>query len=293
MMDSDRIERMMGHYEHLLQEMVVHAQKPVHQFTFLWKEERQLLADFSKGVGKDWPKGSDSMFPPTFYQAFVQQVMQTPQALAVCSGDDQLTFRQLNQEASKLAEELRAQAIGIGTPVGIRRKRHTGLLVAVLAVMRVGGVYVALDPELPEARLDYMRHDAGCSWVIEENGLRSFETAEPVDPILNKDACYILYTSGSTGKPKGVVITHCGLMHYLTWCLQEYPYQAGWGAPVQSSFGFDATITTLLAPLLCGKSVELLAEDDVLGELAQAMHGLGQFAKNIIFGKQFHRLATQ
>ena len=271
LMDSDRIERMMGHYEHLLQELVVHAQKPVHQLTFLGKEERQLLTDFSKGVRKDWPKGMDSKIPPTFYQAFVQQVIQTPQALAVRSRDDQLTFTQLNQEASKLAEELTAQAICIGTPVGIRRKRHTGLVVAILAVMRVGGVYVPLDPELPEARLDYMRRDAGCSWVIEEDGLRSFEPAEPVDPIVNKDACYILYTSGSTGKPKGVVITHRGLMHYLTWSLQEYPYEAGWGAPVQSSFGFDATITTLLAPLLCGKTVELLAEEDVLGALVQSM----------------------
>ena len=54
LMDSDRIERMMGHYEHLLQELVVHAQKPVHQLTFLGKEERQILTDFSKGVGTDW-----------------------------------------------------------------------------------------------------------------------------------------------------------------------------------------------------------------------------------------------
>ncbi|WP_154583421.1 AMP-binding protein, partial [Xanthomonas oryzae] len=80
---------------------------------------------------------------------------------------------------------------------------------------------------------------------------------------------YIIYTSGSTGQPKGTLLTHAGAAHYLQWAVHTYrPFPS---AVVSSSLAFDATLTSLLAPLLCGARVELLPEYDTLDALRQRL----------------------
>ena len=71
---------------------------------------------------------------------------------------------------------------------------------------------------------------------------------------------YVIYTSGSTGRPKGVMVTHQGLLNYLTWARARYPVTAGAGALVHSSLSFDLTLTGLFAPLLAGSTVHLLGD---------------------------------
>src|SRR5262249_2269459 len=88
---------------------------------------------------------------------------------------------------------------------------------------------------------------------------------------------YILYTSGSTGKPKGVMVTHRGLSNYLAYAMATYLEPQIQGSVVSSPLCFDATLTTLLPPLLVGKPVELLPEDETaLSRLAQRLFGAEQ-----------------
>ena len=92
----------------------------------------------------------------------------------------------------------------------------------------------------------------------------------PVGGVSPENLAYVIYTSGSTGKPKGVMITHGGLTNYLTWSVEAYEVAAGQGAPVQSSFSFDLTVTSLLGPLIAGRRVDLVEGGlgvDQLGEL--------------------------
>ncbi|ELR97620.1 non-ribosomal peptide synthetase [Gloeocapsa sp. PCC 73106] len=96
------------------------------------------------------------------------------------------------------------------------------------------------------------------------------ETDDLSNPIsqLNKDnLAYVIYTSGSTGKPKGTMLTHGGLINYLNWAIEAYRVAEGEGSPVQSSIGFDATITSLYTPLLVGKKVVLLPEEQAIEAL--------------------------
>jgi amino acid adenylation domain-containing protein len=82
---------------------------------------------------------------------------------------------------------------------------------------------------------------------------------------------YIIYTSGSTGQPKGAMITHHGLINYLTWAIDAYNAADGQGAPVHSPLGFDLTVTSLFTPLLAGRPVRLLPEGQGIEALTAAL----------------------
>ena len=86
----------------------------------------------------------------------------------------------------------------------------------------------------------------------------ALESAEDLDTsISGSNLAYATHTSGSTGRPKGVMISHRGVVNYLSWCTNAYAVQQGSGSPVHSPLGFDLTVTSLLAPLTVGQSVLL------------------------------------
>jgi non-ribosomal peptide synthetase component F len=100
----------------------------------------------------------------------------------------------------------------------------------------------------------------------------------PTVSLAPENLAYVIYTSGSTGKPKGTLLTHRGLSNYLHWCTQAYEVATGGGAPVQSPIGFDATLTSLFAPLMVGQPVTLLPETHEVEALSQALQGSDTFS---------------
>lgn len=98
---------------------------------------------------------------------------------------------------------------------------------------------------------------------------------EPTDNVCNlttpDNLAYVIYTSGSTGIPKGVMVPHRGLVNYLNWFTKTYDVKGGGGALVHSSIGFDMAVTSLFAPLIVGKPVELLPPDASIDVLANAL----------------------
>ncbi len=108
------------------------------------------------------------------------------------------------------------------------------------------------------------------AWLEEMAG----EATEAVRRVRADDLAYILYTSGLTGKPKGVMVEHQGLSNYLSHAAKSYLKEGIKGSVVSSPLSFDATLTTLMTPLVAGGSVELLEEDEGLIErLADRMFG--------------------
>jgi amino acid adenylation domain-containing protein len=177
--------------------------------------------------------------------------------------------------------------------VGICIERSLEMMIGLLGILKAGGAYVPLEATYPTERLAFMLNDAGVSVLLVQRNLserfadfkgqiafiddlnrfavREDSSADQAKRPRSENAAYVIYTSGSTGKPKGVVITHSGLVNYVTWAVDAYRVAEGAGALVHSPISFDLTITGLFTPLLAGKCVFLMSEDEGVGELARAL----------------------
>lgn len=237
---------------------------------------------------------------PFFVQKiFEAQARLTPDAIAVISGEEHFTYRELNEQANQLAHYLQIEGICPDGRVALYLERSFKLIVGLLGVLKAGGTCVLLDPFAPKERLAFIFRDSAAlvilmskrfldqspavdariiclesdEEIIKRQALTNLET-----PLFADNLAYIIYTSGSTGTPKGVMIPHRGLSNYLKWSMQAYPLQHGCGSLVHSSVGFDLTITSLFPPLLAGRSVVLLPEREVLESQTVALRDYHHFS---------------
>ncbi|AUI90618.1 hypothetical protein BVV10_11235 [Xanthomonas oryzae pv. oryzae] len=285
------LERWLGHWRHLLDAMVSEGaeDRAVDRLSWLGEADRnQLLMEWN-ATAADYPRDA------CVHALFEAQVARDPLATAVVYGDVALSYGALNARANQLAYRLRALGVGLDDRVAICVQRSVEMVVAVLAVLKAGGAYVPLDPDYPQERLAYMLADCGAMmaltdtasrWRVEDThaalvivDLQADAEAWQHLPDRNPDRhasdvtarhlAYVIYTSGSTGTPKGVMIEHAGLTNYLSWAVRFY--RPDTGALVSSSLAFDATITSLYVPLLCGARIELVPEQDKLEALHQRL----------------------
>lgn len=225
----------------------------------------------------------------TFIALFEQQVAIRPDALALSWRDREYTYKQLDQLASKLALRLASQHICNGDLVGLLLGRRPPLVIAILALHKLGAAYLPLDPAYPPARLEFMLADSGASLLLQDDDV---ETANLVagysgprlslgddwlelpcgsfPPAFPSWACasqlaYVLYTSGSTGQPKGVMIGQRALSNFLQSMAQQPGLKAGDWLLAVTPFSFDISMLELLLPLMTGGTLRLfhraLAQD--------------------------------
>jgi amino acid adenylation domain-containing protein len=231
------------------------------------------------------------------HELFELQVDRNPDAIAVAFGHTQLSYRELNEQANRVAQHLRRRGVGPNVLVGVCLERSPQMVVALLAAWKAGGAYVPLDPTYPRERLAFMLEDAQPLVLLTEKKclpllvassdkvvcldtdwpMLSQESSDNPAPIADSsDLAYVMYTSGSTGRPKGAMIVHRGLVNYLWWAIRTYGVEPGCSVPVHTSISFDLTVTSLYTTLLGGGKVELLAEDigaqNLLAALLRAGH---------------------
>jgi amino acid adenylation domain-containing protein len=215
-----------------------------------------------------------------------------PDAVAVISHDETLTYGQLDARAEAIARKLRSVGVGREVVVGICLPSRLDVLTAIVAVMKSGGAYLPLDLVQPLERRRFMLADAGASALItvaawrEELADGSIAVVTPDDwqtvasnghapaaggPELD-DLAYIIYTSGSTGQPKGVMIEQRSLAAYVDWGVSSFSREELSVVLMATSFGFDMSVFEFTIPLAAGGTIVLV---DNLFELPDvAHHGL-------------------
>jgi amino acid adenylation domain-containing protein len=228
--NADTIERMVGHFQRLLEGVVANPEQRIGELPLLTESERhQLLVDFND-TKTDYPKDK------CIQELFEAQVEKTPDAIALVFEERRLTYRELDNRANQLAHYLMRRGIGAHVLVGICMERSIEMIVGLLGILKAGGAYVPLVASYPEARLGLMLEDTQASLVVSDlasqNSLpphsahvicldRDWEeiAREPqVNPGNRSTAdnlAYVIYTSGSTGVPKGVEVPHRGVVRLL------------------------------------------------------------------------------
>lgn len=215
------------------------------------------------------------MRPYLLQHAFERHARRQPQRPAVCDPRGaRLSYGELERESRRLAHRLRAQGLDPGARVGIWMQKSTAAVVALLATLRAGGVYVPFDPQAPAARVARLAANAQLRFLIADEELRARggealarlapapggedEGALPEPEITSDDLAYILYTSGSTGEPKGVMLTHAHALNFVAWAGGEFGVTADDRLASHAPFHFDLSIFDLWAGLGRGAEVCLL-----------------------------------
>jgi amino acid adenylation domain-containing protein len=221
----------------------------------------------------------------TLLSWFAQQAHETPDAVAVVAGPDQLTYRALDARSNQLAHTLLQRGIAPESLVGVCTTRGVSLLVSLLAVLKSGAAYVPLDPSYPADRLQHMIADAGLALVLTEQELApQLPTGRVPLLLLDRERsriagqserapgialcadmlAYVIYTSGSTGRPKGVMVRHGGMSSFLAAMRDQLPRRDGLIALATTSLSFDIAVLELFLPLLVGGRVVLADRDEVI-----------------------------
>ncbi|RCJ30651.1 non-ribosomal peptide synthetase [Nostoc punctiforme NIES-2108] len=288
---EDSIKIIVGQYLTLIESVTHNPEAAIIDLNIIGESDRQkLLIDFNN-TKTEFPQDK------CIHQLFAEQVERTPKNIAIEFDNEYLTYAQLNAKSNQLAHQLQKLGVKPEVLVGICVERSLDMLIGILGILKAGGAYIPFDPTYPQERLGFMLEDAQIPILLTqqrlvdkfvehntrliyldrdlpENATLSIEN--PVSEVTPENLAYIIYTSGSTGKPKGTMIPHRGLVNYLSWCTNAYKLAQGYGAPVQSSIGFDATITSLFSPLLVGQRVVLLPEKEEI----EALSALLQSDKN-------------
>ncbi|HET9362164.1 MAG TPA: amino acid adenylation domain-containing protein [Vicinamibacterales bacterium] len=282
--DAATIRRMVGHFTQLLEAAVAEPTRPVATLELLSTAERTQLLETWNATEEMYR--SDACIPDVF-QA---QVALTPDAVAVVFEGRQLTYRQLDDRAARLASYLQSVGVGPEVRVGLCLDRSLDLVVGMLGILNAGGAYVALDPSYPEQRLRVILEDADVALVLTQAHLAhrfgadvqvlridadwpanaptaDCSASHSLDP---RNLAYVMFTSGSTGRPKGVQIAHGSVVNFLE-TMRAVP-----GLDRDDTFvsvttiSFDISVLELLLPLTTGARLVVAGPDDVRdgGQLA-------------------------
>ena len=228
------------------------------------RQTRQKLLGFAAGETVALPEEA------TLATLCDAQAERTPDAVALICGEQQLSFATLHAQAARLARRLAALGVGPGVVVGIALPRTPTLVIAVLAVHKAGGAYLALDPSYPAERIRFIVADAAAPVILTNTALAPlfadcgarllFDTepqaSNPNWPIRSprapSDLAYVLYTSGSTGRPKAVGIEHRNLINLIFWGRSVISDEELRGLLFSTSLNFDLSAFEMFLPLAFG-----------------------------------------
>jgi amino acid adenylation domain-containing protein len=206
--------------------------------------------------------------PESVLRGVRDRIAETPDAVAVVRDGGSVTYQQIWNAATRLAEQLGAAGVTPGDVVAVALPRGTELVVSALGAWLAGAAYLPVDAAHPEERIRYQLSDSGARVLLAEpaldyvaDGLTRFEPPAPTDEAgpdllvgaVDPDACaYLIYTSGSTGRPKGTRISHAALANLVAHFVAELAAAPGDTMVWLTTFAFDISGLELWVPLVSG-----------------------------------------
>ncbi|MBR6400598.1 MAG: amino acid adenylation domain-containing protein [Firmicutes bacterium] len=196
----------------------------VSKLSLVTDEERQRIISMGVSAKQDIPV-------KLLHRIFEQRTSETPLKTALIASDKTLTYKELNDEANRIANSLIDKNVRLGDSIVLLLPRRSFYFGAMFGVLKAGAAFIPCDPQYPPERIRHIIDASGARFVITtkdhtgehpaeqtliiDDLLAGENTSSPNVDVTEQDIAYMIYTSGSTGKPKGVMITHLGICNYL------------------------------------------------------------------------------
>lgn len=202
--------------------------------------------------------------------------------IALVSGDDYITYMELESKVNSLAYEIQKRGIGSNHVVAILLTDQVETIISVLAVMKAGAAFLVIDNRFPFARVKQLLYDANptavltCNELVQQLTDLSYQCIsineagavlyqEPVCTNVSlEDAAYIIYTSGTTGIPKGILVSNQQLSNQILASLKDIPYHAQTKHIFTIDFSFDPFIQVILCILCSGGCLHLVSKELIM-----------------------------
>ncbi|MCK4258180.1 MAG: amino acid adenylation domain-containing protein [Halanaerobiales bacterium] len=272
---EETIAKIESHLIELIDFVLTNPEAKIKEVSIVTDEEKEkLLFKFNE---------TDSSYPKekTIQQLFEEQVSRHPDKVALVLGEDQLTYRQLNERANQLARVLRAKGVGANQIVGMIIERSLEMIVGIMAIFKAGGAYLPIDPEYPESRIRFMLEDTHTQLLLTQKHLLdqiefSGEILDLTDTELyqgdgsnlecvnnSANLAYVIFTSGTTGKPKGNLTSHYSIVrvvkntNYIEITPEDKLLQL-------SNYAFDGSTFDIYGALLNGATLVMVLKETIL-----------------------------
>ncbi|HKR49071.1 MAG TPA: amino acid adenylation domain-containing protein, partial [Pseudonocardiaceae bacterium] len=220
-------------------------------------------------------------------ELFEAQVVRTPGAVAVVCDGAELSYRECNDQANRLARLLITRGVGPERFVAVALPRSADLVVALVAVWKAGAAYLPIDPDSPAERIESRCCDAGTVLVVTTSTVadqlpetvvrlvvdepatvqelagcsgRGVVEEERVQPTSPAQPAYVIETSGSTGQPKGVVVTHASVADLAGWAALDFGPSGLSRVVASTSLTVDVSVFEIFCPLVVGGTVEVVRD---------------------------------
>jgi len=257
---------LLDQFVNLLDGFVDDPHQPAVAVGYLTEGEQQRLEGWNDTA-------ADYDLNTTLVELFEAQVARNPDAPALLTGDQVLTYAEFNAQANQLARHLGQRGVGADVTVGLLAERSFAMMVGVYATIKAGGAYMPLDPEHPADRVRFMAEDSGIKLILTQNHLLSALPEVGLETIVldadnpawatestanleigpgPDDLAYLLYTSGSTGRPKGAMIEHRAIVNRLLWMQDAYGLDHTDTVLQKTPYTFDVSVWELFWPLQVG-----------------------------------------
>jgi|GEM_PF-375258 len=281
--DSDKyapqlIERLGSHICTSLAQMIAAPDQALSEIELVSGDELRAVLSFND---------TEAPFPEQlpYNLLFEEQAKRTPERIAIVDGRQSLTYRDLNEQANRLARYLQDRQVKRGDRVGLCMKRSAETLVAMLAVFKAGCAYVPIDPNDPIQRIHHMIGKSELSGLItnrdgdgqerladrctfsfgeDEARLLAYPADNPERQGTGADLAYIIFTSGTTGEPKGAMVHHRGMVNHIYAKIDALKLQERDIVAQTASLSFDISVWQYLAVLLVGGAVQVIDTDIVM-----------------------------
>ncbi|SDI91689.1 fengycin family lipopeptide synthetase D/bacitracin synthase 2 [Chryseobacterium taeanense] len=270
----ESIERFAGYFQKIVDDVTANPEISIKEIQMLPSCELDLILHEFNDTNVDYRNDK------TILELFEQQVILNGNNIAIIGENQSLNYLQLNKKINQLSNYLiHSKKINKGDIVGVHFERGMDMIVSLLAILKIGAVYVALDPEYPVERINTIIEESEMNTVvtnlshkisqhirtdltdiIAEKSLVEMESDQsPEIQVTGNCPAYIIYTSGSTGVPKGIVIGHDSLLDYSLTFRDYFSISEKDRVIQQSSLSFDTSVEEIFPALISGGAIIIVS----------------------------------